>query len=217
MNRKLLFAAIICSGAGYLFALAGENMTARWILKPGTIILMILFATTIRNVTTTYKNLIISGLFLSAIGDSFLLLSGNSWFTFGLVAFLIAHLVYVSAFMTRSRFSPFHLLALIPISIYAFLLLRGLHGGIFASGNNGLWIPVLVYVIVISIMIWSAVISRNRVAIAGAILFFLSDSLLAWNMFVTSVSWAGYGVMILYYTAQFLIAKSIGQGRDGET
>ncbi|WP_376773878.1 lysoplasmalogenase family protein [Paenibacillus phytorum] len=92
---------------------------------------------------------------------------------------------------------------------YSFWLLRGLHEGMLANGNTGLWIPVLVYVVVISIMIWSAVISRSWIAIAGAIIFFMSDSLLAWNMFVTSVSWASYGVMISYYLAQFLLAKSI--------
>ncbi len=209
MYRKLLIVAIIFSGLGYLVALSSENMAMRWILKPGTIILMIFLAATIRNAVKPYKNLIIAGLFLSSIGDCFLLLSGNQWFTFGLVAFLIAHLVYVAAFMTRWRFSPFHLLGLIPILAYSFWLLRGLHEGMLASGNAGLWIPVLVYVVVISIMIWSAVISRSWIAIAGAIIFFMSDSLLAWNMFVTSVSWAGYGVMISYYLAQFLLAKSI--------
>ncbi|WP_261301543.1 lysoplasmalogenase [Paenibacillus andongensis] len=213
MYRKLLIVAIIFSGLGYLFALSGENMTMRWILKPGTIILMIVLAATMRNAAKPYKNLIIAGLFLSAIGDSFLLLSGNQWFTFGLVAFLVAHLAYVAAFATRWRFSPFHLLALIPIMAYSFLLLRGLQEGMLAGGNAGLWIPVLVYVIVISMMIWSAVISRSWIAIAGAIIFFMSDSLLAWNMFVSSVPWAGYGVMISYYLAQFLLAASIEESK----
>ncbi|MCR8630180.1 lysoplasmalogenase [Paenibacillus radicis (ex Xue et al. 2023)] len=209
MYRKLLIAAIIFSGLGYLCALAGENMTMRWILKPGTIILMILLAATTRNVPKPYKNLIITGLFLSAIGDSFLLLAGKQWFLFGLVAFLFAHIAYVVAFVTRWRFSPVHLLVIIPIAAYSFLLLDRLHASILAGGNAGLWIPVLVYVVVISIMIWSAVISRSWIAIAGAILFFMSDSLLAWNMFVMPISWAGYGVMISYYLAQFLLASSI--------
>jgi len=213
MYRKLLIVAIIFSGIGYLIALSGENMAMRWILKPGTIILMIVLAATARNAAKPYKNLIIAGLFLSAIGDSFLLLSGNQWFTFGLVAFLIAHLAYVAAFVTRWRFTPIQLLALFPIMAYSYLLLLKLHEGMLLSGNAGLWMPVLVYVIVISIMIWSAVISRSWVAVAGAILFFMSDSLLAWNMFVTSFSWAGYGVMISYYFAQFLLAKSIEQSK----
>ncbi|MGG1636136.1 lysoplasmalogenase [Paenibacillus sp. NRS-1760] len=213
MYRRLLIAAIIISGLGYLFALADENMMMRWIFKPGTIILMILLAATIRNVSKPYKNLIIIGLFLSAIGDCFLLLSGKQWFTFGLVAFLFAHLAYVAAFVTRWRFSRYHLLALIPIAAYSFLLLNRLHTDILVGGNAGLWIPVLIYVVVISIMIWSAVISRSWIAVTGAILFFMSDSLLAWNMFVTSISWAGYGVMISYYLAQFLLTKSIERSK----
>ncbi|WP_053375999.1 lysoplasmalogenase [Paenibacillus sp. FJAT-27812] len=209
MYRKLLLGAVIFSGVAYLFALAGENMTLRWIFKPGTIVLMIVLAATIRNIAKPYKYLIITGLFLSAIGDCFLLLTGKQWFTYGLVAFLFAHLAYVAAFVTRWRFSPFHLIALIPISAYSFLLLSRLRTGILAGGNTELWLPVLVYVVVISIMIWSAVISRSWIAAAGAILFFMSDSLLAWNMFVMSLSWSGYGVMISYYLAQFLLTASI--------
>ncbi|UKS25001.1 lysoplasmalogenase [Paenibacillus sp. HWE-109] len=209
MYRKLLLAAIICSGIGYLFAIADGNMIARWILKPGTIILIILLATVLRNAAKFYKRSIIAGLFISAIGDSFLLVSGNQWFTLGLVAFLIAHLVYICAFLTRWRFSFLYALSLIPIAMYSFFLLQGLHEGMLAGGKNGLWGPILLYVIVISVMIWSAVMSRSRLATAGAVLFFVSDSLLAWNMFVTPVPAAAYGVMISYYIAQFLLAASI--------
>ncbi|MFC4302502.1 lysoplasmalogenase [Cohnella boryungensis] len=211
MNRNLLIAAIVVSGIGYLFAMAGEQTVLRWILKPGTILLIIGLAGLTRNVTKAYKTYIVVGLFLSAIGDGLLLLPGNQWFAAGLFAFLAAHLVYIIAFMTRWIFSSVHWLTLIPIAVYSYFLLRELHEGMVAGGNSGLWIPVLIYVIVISIMIWSAVISGSRFAIAGAVLFFLSDSLLAWNMFVAPLAWANYGVMITYYSAQFLIARSMEQ------
>jgi len=209
MYRNLLVAAIIVSGIGYLFAMAGDQTVLRWILKPGTILLIIGLAGLTRNVAKAYKTCIIAGLFLSAIGDGLLLLPGNQWFSAGLFAFLTAHLVYIVAFMTRWKFASIHWLSLIPIAAYSYFLLRELHDGMLASGNSGLWIPVLIYVIVISIMIWSAVISGSRIAVAGAVLFFLSDSLLAWNMFVAPLAWAKYGVMITYYSAQFLIARSM--------
>lgn len=71
------------------------------------------------------------------------------------------------------------------------------------------------FVVVITCMLWSAIISGNKYAVGGAILFVISDSLLAWNMFVIPMPWLGsYGVMITYDLAQFLIAKSIGWSRQ---
>ncbi|MFD0698047.1 lysoplasmalogenase [Paenibacillus sp. GCM10027628] len=208
MLKKILIAAIVISALGYLGALAGDELVLRWILKPGTILLIILYASIATKGFSAYKRIVIAGLLVSAAGDALLLMNGSKWFMLGVFVFLVAHLFYICAFFLRWRYTVLHLLYLIPIGIYAFLLLQGLHSGMLAKGAIGLWMPIVVYVIIISCMIWSAIISRNGIAITGAILFFLSDSLLAWNMFVTPMAWAGYGVMITYYTAQFLIAQS---------
>ncbi|MBB6690960.1 lysoplasmalogenase [Cohnella xylanilytica] len=209
-KRMLLTAAIILSGAGYLLAMAEQNMTMRWILKPGTIVFIIGLALTLRNTAKAYRNLVIAGLLLSAAGDCFLLLDGSKWFVLGLSSFLLAHLTYIAAFATRWRgLSLYHLIALIPIATYSAWLLSELRKGIYTGGSTGLWLPVLAYVIVISAMILGAVISGSRVAMAGAVVFFVSDSLLAWNMFVSPIDGAEYAVMVTYYAAQFMIAKSI--------
>jgi|GEM_PF-5661891 len=41
MNRKWLVAAIIASGLSYLIALGFDHTLLRWILKPGTMLLII--------------------------------------------------------------------------------------------------------------------------------------------------------------------------------
>lgn len=214
MNKKWLLAAIMIAGIGYLFALQYDQMLLRWILKPGTMLLIMWYAATKADSSGKYKRLIVAGLLFSVTGDVFLLLKGNLWFVLGLFSFLIGHVIYITAFVQRRQFSRMHVLVLIPIILYAVFLLNGLHGGIFADetkGYEGLWIPVIAYVIVISSMLWCATISRNKLAVTGAILFVISDSLLAWNMFVTPMPWLGrHGVMITYYLAQFLIASSIG-------
>lgn len=209
MKRTIFIAAIIAAGLGYLFALFMDSMAWRWVLKPGTIVLIILLAANINVDNKLYKYLVMSGLFVSAIGDSLLLMEGSNWFALGVVAFMIAHIFYSSAFITRGRFAARHFALLIPIVLYACLLLNGLHKGMMAKGDVSLWLPIVIYVTVISFMIWSAAISGCPKAIAGAILFFLSDSLLAWNLFVMPIQAANYAVMITYYTAQFLISQSI--------
>lgn len=210
MYRKLLPAAILCSGAAYLIAMAAENLLLRWILKPGTMLLIIALALTAVPFSRVYRGLMLAGLGFSVVGDALLLLPGNQWFALGVGSFLIAHVFYILALLTRRRPTLVRLLSLLPIAAYGVGLLTGLHDGMFASpGNGGLWIPIVVYVAVISVMVWTAVLSGSRSAVIGSILFFLSDSLLAWNKFVTPMAWAGYGVMVTYYLAQYLMARSV--------
>lgn len=217
MDRKWLIAAIIASGLSYLIALGFDSTLFSWVLKPGTMFLIIWYAVTEASSQTKYKFLIIVGLLFSVTGDTFLLMKGNLWFMAGLFSFLIAHLVYIVAFLGKPKFSRKHFVAIVPIAIYACLFLTRLHSGIFSFNGKGyesMWVPVVSYVVVISSMLWSTFISGNKFAAFGAILFLMSDSLLAWNMFVTPMPWLGsYGVMITYYSAQFLIAKSISGSR----
>lgn len=209
MSTKFLAAAIILSGLGYLFISESDFPALKWILKPGTILLIIVYAVSLAKVKRSYRNLIIAGLMASAVGDCMLLKPGNPWFLWGLGSFLIAHLLYISAFLSRQRFSFHHILYLIPLTIYGYWILEHLHEGILLHHTTQLWAPVVVYVLVISAMLWTAIVSRNLFASIGALCFVFSDSLLAWNMFIESVTWVDYGVMISYYLAQFLIAASI--------
>lgn len=59
-------------------------------------------------------------------------------------------------------------------------------------------------------MAWSAIMTGNKWAIAGSFLFVLSDSILSWNLFVSDVPQSSLLIMSTYYTAQFLIAHSLG-------
>ena len=77
------------------------------------------------------------------------------------------------------------------------------------TGDNALILPVLFYIFAIMLMTWSAIMSGNRGLIIGSLLFVVSDSVLAWNMFVTPVSFSHLAIMSAYYGAQFFIAHSV--------
>ena len=68
-------------------------------------------------------------------------------------------------------------------------------------------IPVAAYLFIILAMGISAALgTANRtLVIVGALLFILSDSLIAINRFLTPVPLAGFLIMITYYLAQFFI------------
>ncbi|GIP27670.1 membrane protein [Paenibacillus sp. J23TS9] len=148
--------------------------------------------------------LVLAGLFFCMLGDGLL-----HWFLIGLSAFLIGHLFYLSAFITRWKFSSIRLYSIIPVACFAgfmgWRLLQGLENG----SNAAMAVPVLMYLIVISLMGFFAVMSGNLLASCGALLFIASDSILSWNMFISDISYSGILIMTTYYSAQFLIASSI--------
>ncbi|MFP3472641.1 lysoplasmalogenase family protein, partial [Micrococcus sp. SIMBA_144] len=54
-----------------------------------------------------------------------------------------------------------------------------------------------------------AIMTGNKWAISGSLLFVLSDSILSWNMFVAAIPYSDVLIMSTYYSAQFLIAGSL--------
>lgn len=79
-------------------------------------------------------------------------------------------------------------------------------------------LPVAAYVLVIALMAAQAVgralvrASRAARCVAyGALLFMLSDTLLAVDRFVHPLAWAGLGVLGTYYAAQWLIVHGMLQ------
>lgn len=144
------------------------------------------------------------GLVASAAGDVLLELPGDH-FVAGLLAFLAAHLAYVGAFVSRrprpawALAAPF---ALYGSGMYALLLPR----------LGGLALPVAAYVCVICAMGWRAAATLGtaggRLALAGALSFVASDSLLAWDRFHTPLPGVGAWVLLTYWVGQAGIAGS---------
>ncbi len=143
-------------------------------------------------------------LFFSFLGDVFLMFDG--WFIPGLVAFLLAHVSYISLFAKEYRFS---FTAILTFALITSGFLVFLYPGIPA----GLRIPVVIYCTVITLMgIYAA--SRNtpsktsyRYILAGAVLFIISDSLIAVNKFHTDIPGDAIYIMSTYGAAQYLILE----------
>jgi alkenylglycerophosphocholine/alkenylglycerophosphoethanolamine hydrolase len=86
-----------------------------------------------------------------------------------------------------------------------------LAGGLEARGKNSLKAPVLIYSLVISLMVYSALMTWFRagwpsiaaVSVSlGALLFYASDSMLAWDRFLNPLPHARLRVMITYHLGQ---------------
>lgn len=156
------------------------------------------------------------GVLLSLAGDVFLMLPREQ-FIAGLVSFLLAHIAYLIGFnMTLPALNLAGLIMAILVGLTARQVHRRIAAGLAASGNQGLQMPVLIYSIVISLMLLSALLTLTRpetswlawpalLASAGALLFFLSDTFLAWNKFVVRLPHGKLQVIVTYHLGQALI------------
>jgi len=166
------------------------------------------------NMKAGFNRLVFAGLLFSLFGDSFLMFAGTDvyFFLYGLVSFLLAHIVYSMAFFRDFKNNPQ------ASKYYGHLMLFVM--GVFSLSYyswirdylNDFRIPVMAYMFVISIMAILAGYRYKRVNLLsfrliywGAIFFVISDSALAYNKFVEPFSFSGVLIMTTYMIAQYLI------------
>lgn len=187
---------------------------AEYVSKPTSTLLVIaiaLLSLLQPEAHTAYTLAIALGLVLSLGGDVALMLRTNRWFLIGLILFLLAHVVYSIAFSVPNGFHPADLavaaaLAAVGAAIFAYL----------RPGLGRMTGPVVVYLAVILFMVSRAVSTlfgtffsptQAWMIAAGAVLFMLSDLLLAVNRFRRPFKAEAFG-LFLYYGGQLLIALS---------
>lgn len=155
----------------------------------------------------------LAALFFSWAGDVLLMFQEkfSDFFLFGLSAFLLAHIFYIVFFhwIRVKEGVKGNLFLLLPVAAYYTGLI------IWLSPYLGeMKMPVRIYGIVISFMLMLALhmlYIRNkkagRMMVAGAILFILSDSVLAINKFYNPFEFAGTVIILTYGLAQLLLVK----------
>jgi uncharacterized membrane protein YhhN len=156
-----------------------------------------------------YRRWITLGLLFSLLGDV-LLAWPTDLFVFGLGAFLVTHLAYLKAYLSDCR-----RLALLPLLV-ALVIGAGLLSLLISHGLGPLLVPVIVYALAISTMLWRAlarlgtqVPKRSAVlAAVGALSFAFSDSLIGISRFVTAFDTAPYLIIVFYWLGQWGIAAS---------
>ena len=151
------------------------------------------------------------GVVFCLAGDVFLMIP-RDLFIFGLLAFLLGHICYIVGLNNNPPFINYWGGFLIVIlGIFIYWLYPRLAAGLSHKRQNKLKIPVLVYALVISVMVYSALMTLTRPgwsipaaisASVGALLFYSSDSMLAWDRFLKPLSHARLRVMVTYHLGQ---------------
>ena len=190
-----------------IFAKQYEKQKFYIIAKPLTMLFIIaLPLLEIREEYSVYAYLIMTGLIFSLLGDLYLLFP-DRYFNNGLYSFLVAHILYIFAFNQNVNEYCFGITA--PILLFIFIVIK-----ILSPKLGGMKYPVLVYIIVISIMLYSALNMDKQMGgitfvSIGAILFTVSDTVLAFNKFNKKFRLAEPIILSTYFIAQLLFAMSI--------
>lgn len=175
-------------------------------------LILYFFFTTPRHETVA-KRLTIFALVFSLLGDVLLLFVFKSelFFMGGLLAFLIAHILYCLVFLKQrnSTLKPYGITILLIIyAIGLFILIN--------PGLGDLVIPVLAYISIILLMVVTSYLRKGnapnnsfKLVFLGALFFMISDSILAVNKFYMPVPYSNFSIMLTYALAQLLIVLGL--------
>jgi len=207
----LLFAVILI---GDLIGIQLNNNPVQSFLKPLIITTLIgYFDSQFNSITKGLAKWVLFALLFSLLGDVLLMFQEKNsiFFLLGLSAFLIAHIFYIIFFhnvRVKENVKGKPWLLVVAVIYYAALI------NLLSPYLADMKIPVLIYGVVISFMFMLAMhmlFIKNKPAgqwmMVGALLFVLSDSILAINKFYQPFEAAGVLIMLTYGLAQLFIVE----------
>jgi len=193
----------------------------KYITKPLVMVILLLWLsmeTGLRGFTLYFA----VGLFCSLLGDVWLMLPGR-YFLAGLFSFLLAHVAYsIGLNQTPLPFSTISLIVGILVIVAAITIIGKIRFGFMRMvGTIRARFPLALYGVVLTLMVLSSISTLFRASwdslaawlvTIGAILFFVSDSMLGFDRFVKPFKNARLWVRITYHLGQILlIAGAVNQ------
>lgn len=217
-NIVWLYLFLAATIADLTFLLEG-NSSMRFFSKPLILIGLILYFYRITKpiASTLLTKSILSALIFSWIGD--ILLMWSHLFVYGLGSFLMAHICYIIGFrLAQKSESKIHQVDFVRTFFFnlPIYMVAAITFYLINPNLGNLKIPVIAYLIVIVSMVTTA---RERFkkcdpssfwqVFIGALLFFVSDGIIALSKFYKAFPESGVLIMGTYATAQLLIVMGI--------
>ena len=200
----------VLSAAIDWYAVATDRRRVEYVAKPLTMAALVGFAWLLNPDFEQRQSWFVLAAVLALVGDVFLMLPRDR-FVAGLAAFLFAHVSYILGLFHL----PLHAsMAVVGVAVVAGMIafvgvpvvraVRARHPSLLG--------PVVVYLVVISTMVVAAVGTGPAAAAVGAVVFYASDGILAWNRFVRTLSHGRLAVMVTYHVGQALLLGSLIAG-----
>lgn len=206
-----------------------DDAALRLYVKPLVIVLLINYLFyTLWMYKSNFKKLILASLVLSLIGDISMLFEkdGEIYFMVGLGSFLIAHAVYIIAFLTNCGFfkglrqHPHPHTALESNKVNQFIVFGALPFYSLATGfylyiRDGLGdiaVPVVIYMIILASMgaasalrVYFTTYRSFIICVFGAIIFMVSDIIMALRKFKgVENEYTSAAINFTYFVAQYM-------------
>lgn len=220
MKKLFLFLFLFVS-AGEILSTLTDMPMLHTVCKPALMIALGLYYwASQRSHQLPVSGVVVLAIVFSCAGDVFLMFQSANpiFFMLGLGAFLVAHVFYIFTYKQHQHGDDSHALQGLQKVRFGFpIVFAGIGLVTILYGNLGeLKIPVIVYAAVLTFMVLTALYrfgktnaSSFALVFAGAILFMMSDSLIAINKFMEPLPLDGFWVMITYISAQFLIVTGL--------
>ncbi|GMM67246.1 lysoplasmalogenase [Alteromonas sp. MTD1] len=213
MKKRIAVVYAVLSSI-YLASLLFSPYAYQFVLKALPVALLTLAV--VKSTSGMARVVLAFALIFSLAGDVVLALPIEHSFLAGLACFFLAHVTYVLSFYCLTKradhlqhtnaFSPLAK-GLISLYVLIFALLMAMH---ILPEANTLFFPVLAYISVILTMGLSAIwLSNTRLIVGGALLFIVSDAVLAQSVFRTPLPFSPFLVMLTYYAAQYCLAVGL--------
>lgn len=198
---------------GLLVAEAAELRPMAYVCKPLASAGFIALAVSVGAVESTHGRIMLVALALSFVGDACLLVRGSRrMFLAGLGAFLVAHVMYLVAFLLLDPNWLYAGIAMVALVVTAGAAARWLEPYLVGSPMRT---PVQLYIAVVTCMVGAAAGAvagqGHPLIIAGALGFYISDLAVAREAFVAESYYNKLWGLPLYYAGQLCLAWTAGQ------
>jgi uncharacterized membrane protein YhhN len=219
--KKIFLSLFVLVSLGEIISIFADVPLLGMICKPAVMITLVMYywsSQQERQEPIVYPLMV--AMLLSCLGDVLLMFqqTNPNNFMFGLGAFLLAHVFYILSYKQNQGEQTGNELQGLQKIRFAFPIVLSGTGLIVILYNHlgDLKIPVVVYAGVLTYMVLVALFRFGKtnagsfaMVFGGAILFMISDSLIAINKFLEPISHAELWVMITYISAQFLIVRGL--------
>jgi len=190
-------------------AVARGNKPLEYICKPAVMVALVGVAVALDPTHADRRTWFVVALVLSMLGDIFLMLP-RDLFVAGLASFLLAHVAYVIGFRMHGGSAAAWAVSAAGVVVVDAALARPIVAAV-RRDHPDLLAPVVAYMVVISAMVSAAIATGVALAIAGAALFFASDTLIAWSRFVRVRPWMPLAIIVTYHLGQAGLIVSLAR------
>lgn len=189
-------------------AVATRVKAVEYVAKPATLALLVAVAVALEPHHGDRRAWFVAALVLSLAGDVFLMLP-RDLFVAGLASFLLGHVAYTVGLDLHAGSWIALVVAAVVVAAVGAVLASRIVAAMTSGGHRDLVGPVVAYMVVISAMVVSALAAGPWLAGAGAVLFFASDTLIAWERFVRPRAWMPVAIIVTYHLGQAGLVVSL--------